>query len=120
MRSEGTPDRDVRAPSFAEPWEATVHALVHVLLERGFITKAEWANTLGAAIKQAQGGGDPDDGTRYYAHVLNALETLVDGKNIANSELLVSRKEAWRHAYVTTPHGKPVVLPESEQEADAG
>ncbi len=120
MRSEVTPDRDVEAPSFAEPWEATVHALVHVLLERGIITQAEWANTLGAAIKQAQSAGDPDDGTTYYAHVLNALETLVDGKNIANSELLVTRKEAWRHAYVTTPHGKPVVLPESDQEADAG
>ena len=120
MLSEVTRDRDVRTPTFAEPWEATVHALVHVLLERGIISKAEWAKTLGAAIERAQSAGDPDDGTTYYAHVLKALETLVDGKNIANSELLVTRKEAWRHAYVTTPHGKPVVLPESEQEADAG
>ena len=65
---------------------------------------------LGAAIKQAQAAGDPDDGSTYYQHVLNALEALVLEKSLTTRDALAARKEAWRAAYARTPHGQPVLL----------
>lgn len=100
--------------TFAEPWEATVQALVHLLLERGHATPNEWAEALGAAIKQAQAEGDPDDGTTYYRHVLAALESLLIEKGLVEDVQLAARLEAWRHAYETTPHGRPVTLSSSD------
>ncbi|HEX6118812.1 MAG TPA: hypothetical protein VFZ03_05115, partial [Dongiaceae bacterium] len=65
---------------------------------------------LGGAIKRAQAGGDPDDGSTYYHHVLAALEHLVQEKQIASADLLAASKAAWIEAYARTPHGKPVEL----------
>lgn len=105
---------DTTEPTFAEPWEATVQALVHLLLERGHATPNEWAEALGVAIKQAQAEGDPDDGTTYYRHVLAALESLLVEKGLVEEIQLDSRLEAWRRAYETTPHGRPVTLSPSD------
>lgn len=102
------PDPD--EPTFAEPWEATAQALAHLLLERGHATPEEWAEALGAAIKRAQAEGDPDDGTTYYRHVLAALESLLVEKGVVEAETLTARRDAWRRAYETTPHGRPVTL----------
>ena len=95
---------------FHEPWQAEALALATALQQAGRFTAAEWAASLGAAISRAQAAGDPDDGSTYYDHVLEALEQLVLDKAIATRDRLAARKEAWRSAYATTPHGQPVVL----------
>ena len=51
-----------------------------------------------------------DDGSAYYVAWLEALETLVVEKGAASAAALQDFKEAWRTAYETTPHGKPVEL----------
>jgi hypothetical protein len=38
-------------PDFDEPWEAEALALAMALIDTGRITKAEWAEALGAAIR---------------------------------------------------------------------
>jgi len=83
------------------------------LIQAGRISASEWAAALGSAIKRAQAAGDSDDGSTYYQHVLDALETLVVEKALATSGALAARKEAWRSAYAGTPHGQPVHLPKS-------
>lgn len=95
---------------FDEPWQAEALALSMALVQAGRFSSAEWAASLGAAMKQAQAAGDRDDGSSYYNHVLTALEQLVLEKSMATPDALAARKEAWRSAYARTPHGQPVLL----------
>jgi hypothetical protein len=53
------------------------------LMQAGRFSAAEWATGLGSAIARAQAAGDPDDGSTYYWHVLNALEALAFEKTFA-------------------------------------
>ena len=95
---------------FDEPWQVQVLALATALQQAGRFSATEWATALAAAIARAQAAGDPDDGSTYYAHVLDALEQLVFEKSLSTRDLLAARKEAWRAAFVNTPHGQPVTL----------
>lgn len=97
-------------PVFHAPWEAQAFALAAALLERGLVTKAEWATMLGAEIRRAQASGDPDTGETYYHHWLAALERLVAEKRLAEPALLARTRDAWRHAAARTPHGTPIEL----------
>ena len=98
--------RDAVGPVFAEPWQAQAFALTLQLHEGGAFTWPEWAEALSAEL-----AGDPrDDGQRYYDHWVAALEGLVAGRNLAAPSELAVRKDAWKNAYLRTPHGKPVEL----------
>ena len=98
--------RDADGPVFAEPWQAQAFALTLKLHEDGVFTWAEWAAALSAEL-----AGDPDDdGGRYYGHWVVALERLVTARNLAAPSELSARRDAWKHAYLRTPHGKPVEL----------
>jgi nitrile hydratase accessory protein len=98
--------RDAEGPVFAEPWQAQAFALTLQLHQDGAFTWTEWAETLSAEL-----AGDPhDDGGRYYGHWVAALERLVTARNLAAASELATRKDAWREAYLRTPHGKPVEL----------
>ena len=70
---------------FAEPWQAQAFALAVKLSEAGHFTWREWTETLAAELKAAADRGEPDDGTRYYAHWLAALERLVTAKGLIDS-----------------------------------
>ena len=102
--------RDPDGPLFNEPWEAQALAIAYRLIEEGRITREDWANALGAAIKAAQAEGDPDEGGTYYHHVLAAIESLTVEKGLTDSSELADRKQAWTEAYLSTPHGQPVEL----------
>jgi nitrile hydratase accessory protein len=106
--------RDADGPVFREPWEAQAFAMTLALHERGVFTWAEWAASLGAEIKRAQGAGDPDTGETYYLHWLAALERLVAEKGVTSGETLARTKHAWEHACERTPHGKPIELREED------
>ena len=98
--------RDAQGPVFAEPWQAQAFALTLKLHERGAFTWPEWAQALSEELAT-----DPtDDGGRYYEHWVAALERLTTGRNLAAEDELATRKAAWRHAYLHTPHGRPVEL----------
>ena len=100
----------VEPPQFDEPWQAEALALSMALVQAGHVSSSEWAACLGSAIKRAHAAGDPDDGSSYYNHVLDALERLVLEKSLATPDALAARKEAWRDAHARTPHGQPVRL----------
>ena len=105
--------RDTDGPVFAEPWQAQAFALAVRLSELGHFTWKEWAEALARQLKAAADRGEPDDGSRYYHHWLDALERLVAAKGLTDAAALAARKEAWADAYRHTSHGKPVVLKES-------
>ncbi|HEY3920094.1 MAG TPA: nitrile hydratase accessory protein [Stellaceae bacterium] len=101
---------DSDGPVFRAPWEAQAFAMAVALRERGLFTATEWAETLGAEIKRAQAGGDPDTGATYYRHWLAALERIVAAKQLSDSATLQRYGNAWSRAARRTPHGTPIEL----------
>jgi nitrile hydratase accessory protein len=97
-------------PVFAEPWEASAFALAVRLSGEGHFTWGEWAAALSEEIRAAQQQGDSDLGDTYYRHWLRALERLCAERGLVSDVEAHGRKEAWRRAYLNTPHGKPVSL----------
>ena len=96
---------------FSEPWQAHAFALTLLLHEKGVFSWVEWAQTLAARIAQAQAEGDPDDGSSYYRHWMDALEQLMLARGIATADQLHALEHAWEHAAAHTPHGQAIVLP---------
>ena len=107
--------RDDSGPVFKAPWEAQAFALALALHERGAFTWPEWAAALSAAIGRAQAAGDPDTGDTYYQHWLDALETLVIDKGLADAQRLHALEHAWVAAADRTPHGQPIELNDAER-----
>jgi nitrile hydratase accessory protein len=92
--------------NFAEPWQAQVYAMAHALSHAGLFTWSEWTEAFGKQLRQHP----TDDGTHYYEAFLETLESLVIARGAALPADLAALKDAWAHAYQTTPHGKPVEL----------
>ncbi len=95
---------------FSEPWQAHAFALTLQLHERGLFDWREWAAALAAEIARAQAAGDPDDGSHYYHHWLNALERLIVARRIGSAEQIHELEHAWAAAAARTPHGQPIEL----------
>ncbi|HVX81594.1 MAG TPA: nitrile hydratase accessory protein [Devosiaceae bacterium] len=98
------------APTFALPWHAEALGIANVLMQSGMYSAAEWAAALGAEIKRRAEAGEPDTDETYYGAVLAAVEHLVAEKSPSTGGSLAARVEAWRRAYLNTPHGQPVLL----------
>lgn len=94
---------------FAEPWQAEVLAIAYTLSMRGVFTPGEWSATLGAELSRREAEGAPDTMATYYEAALAALEKLATEAGIGGA-MLDARVEAWREAYLETPHGHPVEL----------
>jgi nitrile hydratase accessory protein len=97
-------------PVFAEAWQARAFALAMKLSERKHFSQKEWTMALARELQNAADRGEADDGSHYYEHWLAALEALAVEKGLASRASLDSKKEAWKDAYLRTPHGKPVEL----------
>ncbi len=98
--------RDDDGPVFSEPWQAQAFAMAVRLHEQGHFTWPQWA----AALSDQIGAAGPTDTTEYYEHWLATLEVMVAASGLANTAELADRKEAWRQAAASTPHGQPIVL----------
>ncbi|MEM7215264.1 MAG: nitrile hydratase accessory protein [Pseudomonadota bacterium] len=95
-------------PVFNEPWEAHAFAMAIELHQKGAFTWSEWADALGACVK------DDDGQTGYYQLWLQALEILVAQKALVSHDELINRASDWRRALSATPHGQPIVLQNGE------
>ena len=98
------------APAFSEPWQAQALAMASALIRAGHISASDWADTLGAALRQAEADGAPDTDQTYYLAVLHSLEQITEQRTGITSADRATRKSAWEDAYLSTPHGKPVEL----------
>lgn len=97
-------------PAFDEAWQAQVLALAFALTQSGVFSPSLWSDTLGAELRAAAARGEPDNLDAYYACALTALEHLVADAGDITDTALTARIEAWRRAYLNTPHGQPVEL----------
>jgi len=96
-------------PVFDEPWQAQALAAAYALTESGLFTRQAWSEALGAELRRAENAGAQDTPETYYRAVVAALERLVTESGAASAEALAERREAWRQAYLDTPHGQPVI-----------
>lgn len=94
------------APIFAEPWQAQAFALTVALHEKGLFAWPEWSTALSEEIAAFTASGQED----YFLCWLGALEKLLIGKGLADTDNLAELVAGWDKAYRTTPHGKPVQL----------
>ena len=85
-------------------------ALAFNLVERGQFTSTQWSEALGAELVLANERGETDNAATYYQAALSALEKLLDTQDSLRSQVVDQRTEAWRAAYLRTPHGQPVEL----------
>ena len=124
-------------PVFKEPWEAQAFSLVIALHESGVFSWSEWSDALAQAIRRDLHLGGLEDVVHrvseavgedvgektsermeekedrrdsYYQHWLPALEQLAIAKGLSGAGELAQRVQAWRDAYLATPHGQPVEL----------
>jgi hypothetical protein len=70
------------------------------MVQVGRFAAVEWAEALGAALKEAEALGAPDTLDTYYTAVLAGI----------SCKDRVLRRAAWEAAYRHTPHGLPVEL----------
>jgi nitrile hydratase accessory protein len=96
------------APVFAEPWQAQAFAMAVQLHAKGVFTWPQWAQTLSQTIANARASGDPDDGSGYYQHWVDALEHLVLAQNLGTAEQIHRFEHAWEAAAARTRHGEPI------------
>jgi nitrile hydratase accessory protein len=97
-------------PAFDEAWQAEALAIADTLVQNGLFSAADWSQTLGAALRQAETGGAADDQQTYYQCVLNALETLIARHSEIDRQTMDGKRDDWEQAYRSTPHGQPVKL----------
>jgi Nitrile hydratase beta subunit len=97
-------------PTFDEAWQAQSLAIADTLVDAGVVTATGWAEALGTELKSAARAGAADNADTYYLAVLGAVEKLLRHVEIIGPDELDARVEAWRQAYLTTPHGEPVEL----------
>lgn len=97
-------------PVFDEAWQAQLLAMVDQMISNGVFSNALWSDTLGQNLKDAEARGQADDIDTYYAAVLAAFETLLAQSSDISNETITDKKQAWERAYLSTPHGQPVML----------
>lgn len=97
-------------PVFDDLWQAQVLAIADTLVAAGAFEAAAWSQALGEELTISQTAGAPDTPQTYYEAALRALERLLDHSKAVPSQELLEREDAWRQAYLSTPHGSPVAL----------
>ncbi|MEM6465057.1 MAG: nitrile hydratase accessory protein [Pseudomonadota bacterium] len=93
---------------FEAPWQASAFALAVHLSEQGHFTWSDWSTAFGARREK---DGD------YWLDWLDTVSDMVTRDNAEETRALTELVEAWRAAYLSTPHGQPVILPDEPPQA---
>ncbi len=112
VRDLGLPIDEAK-PVFAAPWEASAFAMVLALHRTGHFEWRDWVELLSREIASAP--PDPT-GALYYERWTRALEALLAKIDLIDPGLITARSEAWRQAYLATPHGREVRLENARPE----
>jgi nitrile hydratase accessory protein len=99
-----------RRAAFQKPWHATGFAILLSLHRAGLFSWPEWVDAFSSRDRMSpdRAGECVEDG--YYRRVLETVEDLLSGKGMMTAQALAAMDDAWRRAYLGTPHGMPVEL----------
>lgn len=104
---------------FDEPWQAKAFALAVHLNEQGLFTWPEWTESFANVARQNPLPSDKSESTAYWRHWILTLEQMITERGQSTPDDLEALRQAWREAFLTTPHAKPVVLPQHILDAAA-
>ncbi|MDK3016094.1 nitrile hydratase accessory protein [Pseudodonghicola flavimaris] len=99
-------------PVFTEPWHAQVFALTVHLNEAGHFAWPEWTARFSATLAAHGLARALDGGDDYFTAWLVTLEAFLAEIGEAAPVDVEQLRAAWEQAYLSTPHGDPVHLPE--------
>lgn len=99
-------------PVFEAPWHAQVFALTVHLNEAGHFEWGDWAERFGATLKRHGLKKALNGGEDYFAAWLETLEGFLAETGTAEPADVRALRDAWKAAYLSTPHGLPVSLPD--------
>ncbi|MBE1283155.1 MAG: nitrile hydratase accessory protein [Rhodobacteraceae bacterium] len=99
-------------PVFEEPWHAQVFALTVHLNESGRFEWQDWVERFSATLRRHGLSKDLDGGEDYFNAWLETLERYLAEQGDAATDEVSQLKVDWEQAYLETPHGAPVTLPE--------
>lgn len=102
----------ISQPRFEQPWHAQILALTVALNEAGHLPWSEWTEAFGATLARHRIGRELDGGDDYFLAWLETLECVLHQRGLAETEQARALRDLWRGAYLSTPHGSPVRLPE--------
>lgn len=96
---------------FDAPWQAEAYGISQALIEAGHISAEQWTKAMSRALRQKlHDEGLPDNAETYSVALVEALSEVTSAIGIVSTKELEQRSEAWRSAYLRTPHGRPVKL----------
>lgn len=98
-------------PVFTEPWHAQVFALTVHLNEAGLFAWPDWTARFSRTLAEHGLTRELDGGDDYFTAWLATLEALLAELEKAAPDEVERLRASWETAYLTTPHGDPVRLP---------
>ncbi len=99
-------------PVFETPWHAQVFALTVHLNEAGHFEWVDWAVRFGETLQRHGLQKELNGGEDYFAAWLETLEAFLAELQFAKPSETAELRAAWESAYLSTPHGAPVKLPD--------
>ena len=97
-------------PVFDEQWQAQVLGIADLMVASGVISADSWASALGSELRRSAAAASADNAETYYRAVLAALQALIYESGATAHKEVEACEDAWRRAYLNTPHGMPVEL----------
>lgn len=97
------------APPFEAPWHGQVFALAVAMSEAGYFTWPEWTEMFGASLDALRWDHALEGSEDYYIAWVGTLERMMVEKGLVVPDLLAEMKTLWVEAFLSTPHGTPVV-----------
>ena len=103
------------APAFSSVWHAQLFALTTHLYDQGLFTWSQWTTALAQRIQAQRDDSEDNEDTedKYYQAWMAALTACLVDQDIIDTQQLQLIQDRWASAYLSTPHGQPVYLPES-------
>ena len=95
---------------FHEPWHAQIFALTVHLNEQGHFDWKDWSEMFSDNLSSKGSKNFIIDDNDYYLIWLATLEEFLEAKGKIGSGEITQYFQAWRKAFLNTPHGQPVSL----------
>ena len=97
-------------PFFEHPWHAQLFALSVALHAQGLFSWPDWTNRFGNRLKRNSAERELNGGDDYFITWLETLEELLVEREPETQQQLSAIRNAWKEAYLCTPHGSPVTI----------
>ena len=95
---------------FHEPWHAQIFALTVHLNEQGHFDWKNWSEVFSDNLSSKGSKNLIIDDNDYYLIWLTTLEEFLGAKGKIQCGEITQYFQAWREAFLNTPHGQPVSL----------